>query len=86
MKSEKNYTYKFIYTYKGNLSVTEYVKQKMNEIRAVGMVVDGAVLYVAENVQNTVEYGFRPSYYFDRSEWVEFSVDGYWGFAVSKGL
>lgn len=86
LKSEKNYTYKFIYTYKGNLSVTEYVKQKMNEIRAVGMVVDGAVLYVAENVQNTVEYGFRPSYYFDRSEWVEFSVDGYWGFAVSKGL
>ena len=86
LKSENFYSYKLIYTYKGNFTVTGYVNQKRNEIRSVSDIVDGAVHYVAENAQNTVEYGLRPSYYFDRLRWMEFSIDGYLGGGVSEGL
>lgn len=86
LKSESNYSYKLIYTYKGNMSVTGYMKQNRNEIKFVGRMVDGAVYYVTENAQNTMEFGIRPSYYFDRLKWMEFSIDAYWGYSVSKGL
>lgn len=86
LKSESFYSYKLIYTYKGNFSVTAYVNQKRNEIKSVSNIVDGAVHNVVENAQNTIEYGLRPFYYFDRLSWMEFSVEGYFRGGVSKGL
>ena len=86
LKSENLYSYRLVYTYRGNLSVTGYVKHKKNDIESVGTVVDGAVHYVSANAQNTVEYGIRPSYYYDRLRWLEFSIDAYGGIGVSKGL
>lgn len=86
LKSESAYSYKLIYTYKGNLSVTGYVKQKRHEIKSVSSLVEGTVYSVMENAQNSMEYGIRPTYYFDRLSWMEFSIDAYWGYGISKGL
>lgn len=86
LKSERRYNYKLVYTYKGNFSVTCYVNQKKNVISSVDNIIDDQVYVTYENAQNCVDYGISPSYYFDRLKWLEFSVDAYCAYGISKGI
>lgn len=86
LKSESLYNYKVIYTYKGNLSISAYINQIRNKISSIGEVIDGNLYYTTKNAQNSIEYGVRPSYYYDRLSWLEVSAEMYWGYGVSKGI
>lgn len=86
LESESRYNYKFIYTYKGSLSVSAQINQKRNEIASLNFVDNGNVYTVMTNAQNTTEYQIRPSYYYDRLNWMELMAEAYWGYGVSKGI
>lgn len=86
LKSETRYNYKAVYTYKGNLSISAYINQRRNQISSIGEVIGGNLYYTTQNAQNSIEYGVRPSYYYDRLSWLELSAEIYWGYGVSKGI
>ncbi|TGX79502.1 hypothetical protein E5358_14840 [Palleniella muris] len=86
LKGESHYTYKAVYSYKGSLSITGYVNQRRKEIVSVNRLVDGDVYSVTENAQNSMEYGIKPSFYYDRLKWLEISAEAYWGYKISKAI
>lgn len=86
LKSENRYYYKAVYTYRGSFSISAYINQKKNQISSIGEIIDGNFYYTTKNAQNSIEYGVRPSYYYDRLTWLELSAEIYWGYGVSKGL
>jgi hypothetical protein len=86
LKSESRYYYKTVYTYKGNLSISAYINQTKNQISSIGEVIDENLYYTTKNAQNSIEYGIRTAYYYDRLDWLELSAEMYWGYGVSKGI
>lgn len=86
LKSESRYFYRAIYTYRESLSVTAYAIHKRNQISSISQLIDGNLYYTTQNAQNSTEYGIRPSYYFDRLDWMELSVEAYWAYGISKGI
>jgi hypothetical protein len=68
------------------LSISAYINQTKNQISSIGEVIDENLYYTTKNAQNSIEYGIRTAYYYDRLDWLELSAEMYWGYGVSKGI